>query len=233
MINNTVMEGVWWLKDKEDDKFVGVLTYAERDMPVLEIFPKIYEFGAPKVPNGSVIYGDVIKQKSNTSKYTKVLAVTLLGCSSQNGLGRQDVGAYIYKQEHIYVDCVVVGMLLNEDEIEQVMHPQRHFLQCPDFDEYSDQYTTETTWKDEAPTGENKVYMVTDTKEIIVKQPDSIVIELDVGTITIFLAQIPSQREVKSTYTISIELNAPMLGRECNNLIYDQLLAFISVLSGT
>ncbi len=233
MINSTVMEGVWWVKGKEDDKFVGILSYAEGYKPVLEIFAKKREHGTQKFPIGSVIYGDVIKQKDSSSKHTKVLAVTLLGCSSQISPGFQEVGAYIYNHEHVYVDCVVIGMLLNEDEIQQVMHPQRIFLECPNLDEYSDQNTAEIIWKDEAPTGENKVYLVMDTKEVIVRQPDPIVIQLDVGVITIILAQIPSQRGVKSTYTIQIELDDPMPEEECNTLIYNQLLSFISVLSGT
>ncbi len=170
---------MWWVKGNEQQKFAGILTYGDGYVPTLEIFLKEYDFKKQSVPNNSTIYGDVLGQSK------KIQAVTLLECRSENGLGSFEVGAFIYKQEFVYANCVAIGMLLDDDEIVQVQSPQNIYLTCPGLDEYSMAYTVDHVWKDNIPEG--RAYRVSDLEKIEFTQPDPIVIELDIGTITIRL----------------------------------------------
>ena len=220
----TILKGMWWVKGNENDKFTGVLTYGGGYVPTLEIFPKEYDFDKQLVPDNSSIYGDVFGESK------KIQAVTLLECTSQNGLGMLNVGAFIYKQELVYADCVAVGMLLSDDEIAQVQSPQNVYLTCPGLDEYSTAYAIDYVWKDNIPKG--RAYRVSDLEKIVYTPPEPIVIHMDIGTIKIYLGQSSTERDVSSRYRIHISLANPTPEAEVNTLIYSQLLSFLSIMTG-
>ena len=224
MEKKTTLKGMWWVKENEVDKFVGILTYGGGFRPTLEIFPKDFEFDAPKVPDGSTLYGDVFGDSR------KVQAVTLLKCKSQNNWGSLEVGAYIYKQEFVYADCVAIGLLLNDDEITQVQSPQEIYLTCPGLDEYSMVRTVEYVWKENIP--KDRAYRVSDLDKIVYTQPESIVIQIDIGTITIHLGRSSTTRDLSSHYGIHINLSKPTPMGEVNSLIYSEILSFLSVMTG-
>ena len=220
----TILKGMWWVKGNENDKFTGILTYGAGYVPTLEIFPKEYEWDKQKVPDGSTIYGDVFGESK------KIQAVTLLECKSQNGFGNFDVGAFIYKQEFVNADCVAIGMLLDDDEIAQVQSPQNIYVTCPGLDEYSMAGALDHVWKDNIPKG--RAYRVSDLEKIVYTQPESIEIEIDIGTITIYLGPSSTGRDVSTRYRIHISLKNPTPEAEVNSLINSQLLSFISIMTG-
>lgn len=224
MDKKTVLKGMWWVKGNENDKFTGILTYGGGHVPILEIFPKEYDWDKQKVPNNSTIYGDVFGESR------KVQAVTLLECRSENGLGHFGVGAFIYKQEFVYAGCVAIGMLLDDDEIAQVQSPQNVHLTCPGLDEYSMAHAVDYVWKDNIPEG--RAYRVSDIERIVYSQPEPIVIDIDIGTITISLGPSGASREISSRYLIAISLENPTPQSEANSLIYSQLLSFLSIMTG-
>ena len=224
MDKKTILKGMWWVKGNEDKKFTGILTYGGGYVPTLEIFLKEYDFGKQSVPNNSTIYGDVF------GKSNKIQAVTLLKCTSQNRLGHFDVGAYIYKQEFVYADCVAIGMLLDDDEIAQVQSPQNIYLTCPGLDEYSTVHAVDYVWKDNMRKG--SAYRVSDLEKIVYTQQDPIEIEIDIGTITISLGPSSTARDMSTQYLIEISLENPTPQAKVNSLIYSQLLSFLSVMTG-
>ena len=224
MDKKTILRGMWWVKGNENDKFTGILTYGGGYVPTLEIFPKEYDFDTQKVPNNSTIYGDVFRESKN------IQAVTLLECTSQNSLGHFDVGAFIYKQEFVYADCVAIGMLLDDDEIAQVQSPQNVYLTCPGLDQYSAAHAIDYIWKDNIPKG--RAYRINDLDKIVYTQPKPIVIEIDIGTITISLGQSSTVRDISSRYLIHISMKNPTPEAEVNSLIYSQLLSFLSLMTG-
>ena len=224
MEKKTTLKGMWWVKGNEDDKFVGILTYASGYIPTLEIYPKHFEFDAQKVSNGSTLYGDVFGDSR------KIQAITLLGCTSQHSWGTLDVGAFLYKQEYVYADCVAIGMLLYDDEIAQVQSPKNIYLTCPGLDEYSAVQTLDYVWKDNIPSG--KAYRINDLDKIVFTPPDPIEIKVDIGTITISLGPSSNFRDLTSRYSIHICLKKPTPEAEVNKLIYEQLLSFLSIMTG-
>ena len=224
MDKKTTLKGVWWVKGNENDKFTGILTYGGEYVPTLEIFPKEYDWDKQKVPNHSIIYGDVFGESK------KIQAVTLLECTSEKGLGIIEVGAFIYKQESVSADCVAIGMLLDDDEIAQVQSPQNIYLTCPGLDEYSAAHTIDYIWKDNTPKG--RAYRINDLERIEYTQPEPIEIEIDIGTITISLGQSSTARDISSQYLIEISLENPTPQAEVNSLIYSQLLSFLSIMTG-
>lgn len=219
-----ILKGMWWIKGNEDKKFTGILTYGDGYVPTLEIFPKEYEFDKQLVPNGSTVYGDVFGESQ------KIQAVTLLECTSQNSFGSLDVGAFIYKQEFVYADCVAIGMLLDDDEIAQVQSPLNIYLTCPGLDEYSLAHTIDHIWKDNIPKG--RAYRINDIDKIVYTQPEPITIEIDIGTITISLGPSGASRKLSTRYLIEINLENPTPQAEINSLIYSQLLSFLSIMTG-
>ena len=220
----TILKGMWWVKGNENDKFTGILTYGGGNVPTLEIFPKEYDWDKQKVPNSSTVYGDVFGESK------KIQAVTLLECTSQNGLGSLEVGAFIYRQEFVYADCVAIGMLLDDSEIAQVKSPQNIYLTCPGLDEYSTVQTINHVWKDNIPNG--RAYRINDLEKIVYTKPEPIVIEIDIGRITISLGGSSKARDISSQYLIDISLENPTPQAEVNSLIYAQLLTFQSILTG-
>ncbi len=221
---NTILKGMWWIKGNENDKFTGILTYGGGYVPTLEIFPKEYEFGKQLVPDNSTIYGDVFWDSP------KIKAITLLDCTSQNSRGHFDVGAFIYKQEFVYADCVAIGMLLDDEEIAQVQSPQNIFLTCPGLDEYSLAHAVDYVWKDNIPEG--RAYRINDLDRIVYTQPEPIEIDIDTGTITISPGPSSTARDITSRYSIHISLEHPTPVAEVNTLIYSQLLSFLSIMTG-
>lgn len=224
MDKKKILKGMWWVKGNEDDRFTGILTYGSGYVPTLEIFPKEYDWGKQKIPNNSTIYGEVFAESK------KIQAVTLLECTSDNSPGHFDVGAFIYKQEFVYVDCVAIGMLLDDDEIAQVQSPQKIFLTCPGLDEYSVAHTIDYVWKDDIPKG--RAYRINDVVRIVYTQPEPIAIDIDTGTITISLGQSSTARDMSSHYLIEISLENPTPQAEVNTLIYSQLRSFLSIMTG-
>lgn len=224
MEKKTTLKGMWWVKGNEDDKFVGILTYASGHVPTLEIYPKDFEFDAQKVPNGSTLYGDVFDDSR------KVQAITLLGCTSQKSWGTLVVGGFVYKQEYVYADCVAIGMLLDDAEIAQVQSPHDIYLTCPGLDEYSAAQTLDYVWKDNIPSG--RAYRINDLDKIVYTPPDPIEIKVDIGTITISLGSSSNFRDLTSRYSIHICLKKPTPEAEVNKLIYEQLLSFLSIMTG-
>ena len=224
MDKKTILRGMWWVKENENDKFTGILTYGGGYVPTLEIFPKEYDFDTQKVPNNSTIYGDVFRESKN------IQAVTLLECTSEKSLGHFGVGAFIYKQEFVYADCVAIGMLLDDDEIAQVQSPQNVYLTCPGLDQYSAAHAIDYIWKDNIPKG--RAYHINDLDKIVYTQPEPIVIEIDLGTITILLGQSSTARDISSRYLIHISMKNPTPKDKVNSLIYLQLLSFLSVMTG-
>ncbi|MCY4465375.1 MAG: hypothetical protein OXE46_07550 [Chloroflexi bacterium] len=224
MDKKTTLKGMWWVKGNEDDKFIGNLTCGAGYAPILEIFPKEYDFGSPKVPNGSTLYGDVFDDSR------KVRAVTLLECTSSDSWGSLEVGAFLYSQRFVHADCVAIGMLLDDDEIAQVQAPQEIYLTCPGLDEYSYAHTVEYVWKDNIPPG--RAYRTNDLERIVYTQPEPIVIEIDIGTITISLGQSSTPRDISSRYLIHINLPNPTPKDEVKFLIYSQFLSFLSIMTG-
>lgn len=220
----TILKGMWWVKGNEQYKFAGILTYAGGYAPTLEIFLKEYEFGKRSVPDNSTIYGDVLGESE------KIQAVTLLGCTSNSGLGIRTVGAYLYKQEFLYADCVAIGMLLNDDEIAQVKFPKNIYLACPSLTEYRTAKTIEYFWKDNIPKG--RAYKINDLDRIVYYQPEPIVIEIDIGTITLSLGPSSTDKSMSWRYSIQINLDNPRPEAEVNSLIYSQLLSFLSIMTG-
>ena len=219
-----ILKGMWWVKGNEHKKFTGILTYGGDYVPTLEIFLKDFDFRKQSVPDNCTIYGDVFGESK------KIQAVTLLGCTSQNRSGNFTVGAYIYKQEFIRVDCVAIGMLLNDDEIAQVQSPQNIYLTCPGLDEYSFAQAIEYVWKDNIPQG--RAYRISDLERIEFNHPEPIAIEIDIGTITISLVTSSGGRDISSRYSIHINLENPRPEAEVNSLIYVQLLTFLSIMTG-
>ncbi len=219
-----ILKGMWWVKGNEHKKFTGILTYGGDYVPTLEIFLKDFDFRKQSVPDNCTIYGDVFGESK------KIQAVTLLGCTSQNRSGNFTVGAYIYKQEFIRVDCVAIGMLLNDDEIAQVQSPQNIYLTCPGLDEYSLTHIVDYVLKDNMPEGGGS--RITDLDRIEYYQPDPITIEIDIGTITISLVPSSGGRDISSRYSIHINLENPRPEAEVNSLIYVQLLTFLSIMTG-
>ena len=224
MDKKTTVKGMWWVKGNENQKFTGILTYGDGYAPTLEIFPKVYDFGKQLVPNNSTVYGDVFGESK------KLQAVTLLECTSENSLGMLTVGAFMYKQEFVYADCVAIGMLLDDDEIAQVNSPQQIFFTCPGLDEFGPAYTVDYVWKDNLPN--DRPYRINDLAKTVFIKPEPIVIEIDIGTITISLGGSSSARGLTSQYLIEISLNHPTPAPEVNSLIYSQLLSFISIMTG-
>lgn len=220
----TELQGMWWIKGKKDNKFTGILTYGGGHVPTLEIFLKDFDFRKQSVPDTCTIYGDVFGES------TKIQAVTLLECTPQNGLGMFTVGAYIYKQEFLRVDCVAIGMLLNDDEIAQVKSPQNIHLTCAGLDEYSFAQAIEYVWKDNIPEGQ--AYRNSDLERIEFNHPEPIAIEIDIGTITISLGSSSGGRDLSSRYSIHISMENPRPEAEINALIYSQLLTFLSIMTG-
>ncbi|MCY3944877.1 MAG: hypothetical protein OXF44_01160 [Anaerolineaceae bacterium] len=224
MDKKTVLKGMWWVKGNENDKFTGILKYGGDYVPTLEIFPKEFDFDKQKVPNNSTIYGDVFGETR------KVLAVTLLECRSENSFGHFDVGAFIYKQEFVFADCVAIGILLEDDEIAQVQSPQEIYLSCPGLDEYSLANAVDYEWKDNIPKG--RAYRNTDLEKIVYTPPEPIAIEIDIGKITLSLGSSSERRDISTRYLIAIRLENPTPQSEVNSLIYSQLLSFLSVMTG-
>ncbi|MCY3864639.1 MAG: hypothetical protein OXG68_04290 [Chloroflexi bacterium] len=224
MDKKTTLKGMWWVKGNEDEKFTGILTYGSGYVPTLEIFLKEYDFDKPSVPNNSTIYGDVFGESK------KIQAVTLLNCTSKQWLGHFDVGAFIYKRELVYAKCVAIGMLLEDDEISQVQSPENIYLTCPGLDEFSMANTVDYVWKDNIPKG--RAYRVGDIDKIVYTPPEPIVIEIDIGTITISLGPSGASRGISSHYLIGISLDNPTPQAEVNSLIYSQLLSFLSIMTG-
>lgn len=224
MDKKSILKGMWWVKGSENNKFTGILTYGSGYVPTLEIFLKEYDFGKQSVPSNSTIYGEVFRESK------KIQAVTLLECRSKNGLGIFNVGAFIYKQEFVYVDCVAIGRLLDDDEIAQVQSPQNINLTCPGLDEYSMAYTVDYVWKDNIP--KDKPYRVNDLDKIVFTQPEPNAIEIDIGTITISLGHSSTARDISSRYSIHMSLANPTPEAEVNSLIYSQLLSFLSIMTG-
>ena len=226
MDKKTVLKGMWWVKGNKNDKFIGILTYGSGDVPRLEIFPKEYDWGKQLVPNNSTIYGDVFWEPK------KIQAVTLLECRSQNVTGHLDVGAYIYKHEFVYADCVAIGILLDDNEVAQVQSPQNIYLTSPGLDEYSMVSAVDYKWKDIPKDRADRAYRVSDLENIVHTPPDPIVIEFDIGTITIYLGHSSTARDVSSRYMIHISLANPTPQDKVNSLIYSQLLSFLSIMTG-
>ncbi|MDE2774696.1 MAG: hypothetical protein OXI77_02040 [Chloroflexota bacterium] len=224
MSTKTILKGMWWIKGNEDEKFTGILTYGSGHVPVLEIFPKEFDWDKQKVPNNSTVYGDLFGESK------KIQAVTLLKCTSQNSFGRFTVGAYIYKHEFVYADCVAIGMLLDDDEIAQVQSPQNIHLTCPGLDEYSIAHAVDYVWKEILPKG--RAYRVSDIDKIVYTQPEPISIEIDIGTITISLGPSGASRHLSTRYLIAISLGNPTPQAEVNSLVYSQLLSFLSIITG-
>lgn len=220
----TELKGMWWIKGKEDNKFTGILRYGGGYVPTLEIFPKEYDWDKPFVPSNSTIYGDAFGESE------RIRAVTLLECTSQNRFGHFDVGAFIYKQEFVYARCVAIGMLLNDDEIAQVQSPQNIYLTCPGIDEYSSAYAVDYIWKDNIPKG--KAYRTTDLDKIVYTPPEPVVIEIDIGTVTLSVGPSSTARDISSRYSVHINLKNPTPANEVNTLIYSQLLTFFSIVTG-
>lgn len=224
MDKKTTLKGMWWVKGNENDKFTGILTYGNGYAPTLEIFLKEFDFDKQKVPNDSTLYGEVFEESK------LVQAVTLLECTSENSFGHFDVGAYTYKREFVYADCVAIGMLLDDDQIAQVQAPQNIFLTCPGLNEYSIARAVDYKWKEVFPKG--RTYHANDIDEIVYTQPKPIVIEFDMGTITISLGTSGALRALSSRYLIEINLENPATQVEVNTLIYAQLLSFVSIMTG-
>jgi hypothetical protein len=224
MDEQKILKGMWWIKGNEDKKFTGILKYGSGYVPTLEIFPKEYDFGKQYVPNTSTVYGEVF------GEFNKVEAVTLLECTSENSPGMLTVGAFIHKQEFVFANCVAIGMLLNDDEIEQVKSPQNIYLTCPGFDEYSMVRTIDHVWKDNIPEG--RAYRINDLEKIVYTKPEPIVAKIDIGTITISLGGSSKARDISSQYLIEISLDNPTPQAEVNTLIYSQLQSFISIMAG-
>lgn len=220
----TVRKGMWWIKGKETKKFAGILTYGDGYLPILEIFPKEYEFMKQLVPDGSTVYGDVFLDSK------KLEAVTLLDCSSRNSPGRLTVGAYIYKQEFVYANCAAIGLLLDDSEIAQLKSPQRIFLTCPGLDDYSMANAIEYVWKGNIP--QDRVYRTSDLDRIVFTQPEPIEIDIDIGKISISLGASSTARDLSSRYSIHIILEEPVPETEANALIYSQFLTFVSIMTG-
>ncbi len=224
MDKKTELKGMWWIKGNEESKFAGVLTYGDDYAPTLEIFPKEYDWDRQYVPNNSTIYGDVFWDSP------KIKAVTLLECKSQKSFGFLDVGAFVYKHEIVFAECVAIGMLLDDDEIAQVKSPQNIYVTCPGLNEYSTAYTIDYVWKDNIPKG--RAYRINDLDKIVYTQPDPISIEIDIGTITISLGQSSSARDISSRYSIQIRLLYPTPQAEVTSLIYSQWISFLSIITG-
>ena len=222
--NQIIRKGMWWIKGNEEKKFVGILKYGRGYAPTLEIFPKEYEFRKQLVPNGSIVYGDVFWD----SRILK--AVTLLDCRSRSSLGRLTVGAYIYKHEFVYANCVAIGLLLDDSEIAQVKSPQSIFLTCPGLDEYSMANAIDYVWKDNIPKG--RAYRINDLDKIVYTQPEAIEIDIDIGKISISLGQSSTARDLSSQYSIHISLEDPEPETKVNALIYSQWLSFLSIMTG-
>ena len=222
----TILKGMWWVKGYEHDKFTGILSYGTGHVPRLEIFPKEYDWDKQKVPDNSAIYGEVFEESS------KVQAVTLLECRSENSIGRFDVGAYIYKQEFVFADCVAIGMHLDDDEIAQVQSPRKIYLTCPGLDEYGlRNYRPRDIWKENAPTGRGGVYRVDDLDKSIFTHPDPILIRTDIGSLKISLVRLENNTTTMH-FSIEIALDEPMPKDQVNKLIYSQFLSFISIMAG-
>ncbi len=224
MDTQTILKGMWWIRGNENKKFAGILTYGGGYVPTLEIFLKDFDFRKQSVPDNCIIYGDVFEESK------KIQAVTLLGCTPQNRSGTYPVGAYIYKQEFIRVDCVAIGMLLNDDEITQVQSPQNIYLTCPGLNEYSLADFVDYVLKDNIPEGGG--WYLTDLDRIEYYQPDPITIEIDIGTITISLVPSSAGGDISSRYSIQISLDNPTPEAEVNSLVYSQLLSFLSIITG-
>lgn len=224
MEKKTILKGMWWVKGNEEEKFTGILTYGGGYVPTLEIFLKEYDFDKPSVPNDSTIYGDVFGESK------KIQAVTLLDCTSKQRLGHFSVGAFIYKRELVYANCVAIGLLLEDDEIAQVKSPENIYLSCPGLDEYSMADAVDYVWKDNIPKG--RAYRINDVEKIVYTPPDPIAIEIDIGTISISLGPSSTSRNISTQYLIEISLNNPTPQAEVNSLIYLQLLSFLSIMTG-
>lgn len=230
MNKKSVLKGIWWVKGNEQNKFTGILTYGDGYVPTLEIFRKEYDWDKLLVPNNSIVYGDVFWEAPEANNSRKLQAVTLLGCKSRNNAGHFDIGEFIYKQEFVRVECVAIGMQLNDDGIEQLQFPQDIYLTCPGLDKYSVAHALKYAWKDDIQDG--RAYRTSDLKEIIYTPIEPIVIDISIGTIEISVFPSSSDRDLSSQYSIRIKLNDPTRKDDVNSLIYDQLLSFISIMTG-
>lgn len=230
MRKQKILKGMWWVKGSEDNKFTGILTYGGGYVPTLEIFPKEFDWDKQLVPNDSIVYGDVFWEAPKANNSMKLQAVTLLGCTSRNSLGNFEIGEFIYKQEFVRVDCVAIGMQLNDDGIEQLQFPQDIFLTCPGLDKYSAAHALKYVWKDDIQDG--RAYRTSDLQEIIYTPIEPVVIDIDIGTIEISVFPSSSNRDISSQYSIGIKLNNPTPKDDVNSQIYDQLLTFISIMTG-
>lgn len=224
MDKKTILKGMWWIKGREDNKFPGILTYGDGNGPRLEIFPKEYDIDKQLVPNNSTIYGDAF------GNFKKLLSVTLLRCTSLNSFAYVDVGANRYKHEFVNAECVAIGLLLDDYEIEQVKSPQHILLTCPGLDAYSSAFAIDHFWKNNIPTGRPFDFNYLD--RIVYTQPEPTVIGIDIGTISISLGPSTTARDMSSRYAICISLENPTSEDEVNSLIYSQLLSFLSIITG-
>ena len=178
------------------------------------------------MPHGATMYGEVFGHNK------KLEAVTLLDCTSRHSQGHFSVGAYIYWQAFVDADCVALGILLDDEEIAQVQSPQTVYLTCPGLDEYGvSNYRPREFWKEGAPTGRRGAYRIDDLEKSIFTQPAPIVIEIDIGSITILLVRLENNTTTMR-YSIEILLNEPVSKDEVNRLIYYQFLTFISIMAG-
>ncbi|MDE2747983.1 MAG: hypothetical protein OXI34_03365 [Chloroflexota bacterium] len=224
MEKKTILKGMWWVKGNEDKKFMGILRYGGGYAPALEILLKEYDLKKRPVPNNCTIFGNVFGESK------KIQAVTLLKCTSQKPQGMLVVGAFIYRQGFVNAHCVAIGMHLDDDEIAQLQFPQNIYLTCPGLDEYSIVDAIEDVWKNNIP--DDRPYLVSDLERIVYNQQDPIEIEIDIGTITIYLGQSRSSRDISSHYGIQISLASPTSEAEVNTLIYSQWLSFLSIMTG-
>ena len=69
-------------------------------------------------------------------------------------------------------------------------------------------------------------------RKIAYTPPEPIVIEIDVGTITISVGPSSTAKDISSRYWIHISLVNPTPEDKVNSLIYLQLLSFLSVMTG-
>ena len=91
-------------------------------------------------------------------------------------------------------------------------------------------HTIDYIWKDNIPKG--RAYRTNDLDKIVHTQPEPVIIEIDIGTITISLGGSSTARDISLRYLIDISLENPTPQAEVNTLIYSQLLSFLSIMTG-
>ena len=212
-------------KRQRGNKVFCRLSYAGGYKPILEIYLGDYDFRvARSVPDNCTIYGEVFGE----AKFVR--PVTQLGCTAHDQSGIFTVQPFLYKQQLIQVECVAIGMLLDDEEMSQITSPSDVYLTCPGLDEYSGVHTIERVFRNDIPS--DRPYRIDDIEKLVFTQPKPIKIYIDIATITVSLGQSISARDITSSYLIHISLEQSVTQAEVNTLIYFQFLSFLSLIVG-